>query len=207
MAQNVYSLNVVGYVSTTLKNGFNLINNPLDLDGTGFNNTVSGTFSSNLPTGTIVYTFKPDGSGFDQFQYISQKGQPVAWTAAGKLNPGMGAWVKIPSNNPTFTFVGNVLQGSLNNTNVRSVAGFSFVGSMAPLTGAIQQVLGYVPNSNDVVYRFKADQSGYDQFQYISQKGQPLAWAPSEPGIDVAQGFWINAAKSGTTWVKNFTVQ
>jgi hypothetical protein len=208
MAQNVYSLNVVGYVNATLKSGFNLVANPLDFDGTGANNTIVNVLSSNLPLNTTVYTFKPDGSGYDSFSYISIKGAPPAWSpATGKINPGQGAWIKAPSNT-NATFVGTVLQGSLQNTNVRSAAGgFSFVGSMAPLTGGVQQVLGYVPTLNDVVYRFKADQSGYDSFSYISIKGAPPAWSPPEPGIDVAQGFWIKTAQTGETWTKNFTVQ
>jgi hypothetical protein len=199
---NVYSLNVVGYVNLNLATGFNLVANPLDLDGTGTNNTVSGVFGTNLPVNSVVYTY--NGVSFDQFSYISQKSQPPAWTAPGKLNPGMAAWVKVPSP-ATATTVGNVLQGSLVNGNLPAGAGFAFVSSKAPITGALQANLQFVPHQNDVVYRYNG--TSYDQFSYISQKSQPVAWTPSDPVINVGQGFWLKLATAGSTWVQNFTVQ
>jgi len=199
---NVYSLNVVGYVNLTLNSGFNLVANPLDLDGTGTNNTVSGVFSTNLPLNSKVYTY--NGVGFNQFSYISIKGAPPAWSPDGKLDPGMAAWVSVPSAT-TATTVGNVLQGTLTNPNLTAGGGFAFLSSKAPITGALQGVLSFTPHQNDKVYRYNG--VGYDQFSYISIKGAPVAWSPSDPVINVGQGFWINLAAPGSTWVQNFTVQ
>src|SRR4051812_11081510 len=60
MAQsNVYSLNVVGYVNVSLTNGFNMVANQLDLDGTGINNTVTNVVGTNLPVQTRIFAFNP----------------------------------------------------------------------------------------------------------------------------------------------------
>src|ERR1044071_5172553 len=60
MAQgSVYSLNVVGYINVTLTNGFNLIANQLDLNGTlNFtNNTVTAVLGTNLPANSKAYAY------------------------------------------------------------------------------------------------------------------------------------------------------
>src|ERR1043166_2369568 len=58
-SSNVYSLNVVGYINLQLTNGFNLIANQLDLDGTGTNNTLNTSIGTNVPNLTRVYTYQP----------------------------------------------------------------------------------------------------------------------------------------------------
>ena len=64
MAQsNVFSLNVVGYYNLSLTNGFQLVANQLDLDGTGVNNTLQSVFGTSLgsvpPATTPWKTRKP----------------------------------------------------------------------------------------------------------------------------------------------------
>ena len=56
-AQNVYSLNVVGYINLSLTNGYNMVANQLDLDGTMTNNTLTTVFSTNLPKLSAVYAW------------------------------------------------------------------------------------------------------------------------------------------------------
>ena len=50
MAQNVYSLNVVGYINIPLVEGFNLVANQLDFDGTGLNNTPANVLCDEPPS-------------------------------------------------------------------------------------------------------------------------------------------------------------
>src|SRR5947208_16928468 len=85
MAQsNVYSLNVVGYINVSLTNGFNLIANQMDLDGNLTNNTVTGVFSTNLPSGSKVYAYST-ASGYSIATFNG-----TAWRPAGAL-PGANA--------------------------------------------------------------------------------------------------------------------
>jgi len=205
MAQNVYSLNVVGYVNTNVVAGFNLIANPLDKDGTGTNNLISQVISNQLPLNTTVYEY--NGVGYNQFSYAKNKSTGLTnWSPDGPLNPGRGVWVSIPAGSPvqTATFVGNVLQGVNSNPNIPAGGGFGLVSSLAPLQGGVTTVLKYNPLLNDTLYRYNG--VGYDQFSYAKNKSTGLTnWSPSEPVINIGQGFWLKTS-AGSTWNQNFTV-
>jgi len=200
MAQsNVYSLNVVGYVNVPLVSGFNMIANPLDLDGTGTNNTVSGTFGTSLPNNSQVYKFS--AGGFNN-TYIFARGSWSAGASTATLNPGEGIFLSVPTGT-NFTFVGNVLQGS--ETNQFIAPGFTLLGSKIPLSGGLQTTLQYTPVNGDSVDIY--DQSlnsgagGYHPFVFSTRGG----WSPSEPQIAPGVGFFLSTTSS--SWVQNFTVQ
>jgi len=214
MAQsNVYSLNVVGYINLPLTEGFSMVANQLDLDGTGTNNTDAEVFGSQLPAGATVYTWS--GSGYNINIYSKNKaGTATNWTdAAGyPLNPGQGAWVSIPAGafggtTQTVTTVGQVLQGTLTNPYLAAGGGFSIVSDQVPLAGALQTQLGLSPSAGDTVYGWDFTAKAYNIYIYSKNKaGTATNWNPSEPQISVGQGFWLDSA-SGTTWTQNFTVQ
>src|ERR1700733_540872 len=88
-AQGVYSQNIVGYVNLSISNGFNLVNIPLDLDGTGTNNAVSTVIGTNLPIGSIIESWTPSG-GFSANSFLTTSKQPTPhWAApATTYNPG-----------------------------------------------------------------------------------------------------------------------
>jgi len=200
MAQsNVYSLNVVGYVNVPLVAGYNMIANPLDLDGTGTNNTVQGTFGTSLANNTAVYKFT--GGGFNGF-YSFNRGAWSAGANTATLNPGEGIFLQVPANT-NFTFVGQVLQGS--QTNQFIAPGYTLLGSKIPLSGAIQTTLQYIPANGDAVYLYdqtlNAGQGGYNSFLFSTRGG----WSPSQPNIAPGVGFFLNTTQS--SWVQNFTVQ
>lgn len=197
---NVYSLNVVGYVSVGLTNGFNMIANPLDLDGTGTNNTITGVFGTSLPANSQVYKFS--GGGFNS-TYIFARGAWSAGASTATLNPGEGVFLSVPSNT-SFTFVGQVLQGS--ETNQFIAPGYTILGSKIPLSGGFQTTLQFTPVNGDSVYIY--DQSlnggtgGYHPYTFATRGG----WGVSgEPQIAPGVGFFLNTTQS--SWVQNFTVQ
>jgi len=194
---NVYSLNVVGYVSIGLTNGFNMIGNPLDKDGTGTNNTCVGVFSNSLPAGSQIYKFV--GGGFNQTISFAARG---GWSGDLSFNPGEGIFLSVPANT-SFTFVGQVLQGSQTNHNV--VSGYSLVSSIIPLSGGFQTTLQWAPVNGDSVYIYDQSLSsgagGYHPYSFATRGG----WGPSEPQIAPGVGFFLNTTQS--TWVQNFTVQ
>jgi hypothetical protein len=207
-AQNVYSLNVVGYVNLPLVEGFNLVANQLDADGTGTNNTVAGVFSTNLPAGqpgTSVYLWDPSALTYSVATYATTKGVDK-WNTDLKWNPGQGAWVSIPTGKGpvTVTTVGTVLQGALANSNIPAAGGFTIVASQIPIAGGLTN-LNLMGLEGDVVYAWDPVAKTYSTSTYSTAKGV-TAWHPSEPQIAIGQAFWLNA-QPGQTWTTNFTVQ
>jgi hypothetical protein len=204
----VYSANVVGYVSIPLAEGFNLIANPLDADGTGTNNTVTGLFTNALPVNSSVFAW--NGSGYNISSYAANKAHTATnWTVNLSVNPGAGIWVSIPAGaynggTSNFVSVGTVLQGNLVNPNIAG-PGYWMVSSQVPISGDIGTNLSYVPSLNDSVFVWNG--SGYNIFSYAANKAHTATnWTPSSPTISVGQGFWLNS-QTGAGWTNNFTVQ
>jgi len=206
VAQNVYSLNVVGYYNLTLPPGFSLIANQLDLDGTGTNNTPTTVFSTNVPVNTQVFTW--NGSGYNIASLIKEKNGSLTWSSAEpiSLNPGQAFWIDIPagSGTNTYTLVGQVLQGGLVNPNLPAAGGYSFVSGMVPIAGGVQTALGYVPAINDTVYQWSG--TGFNIINsFIKQKSGGGVWNPQEPQLRIGEGFWLDS-QPGQVWSNYFVV-
>lgn len=206
MAQsNVYSLNVVGYVNVTIPSGYSLIANPLNAT----DNTVSNLFSTANPLGATVYSW--NGSGFvantlDEFG--GGWGNPAL-----SLAPGVGFLIRNPGAQFTNTFVGEVLQGTLNNT---PPSGYSLLASMVPQQGYLADTtsagLGLTAGLGDTVYGWSG--TGFvainnDEFGGGWNTNVPPFTVDNAKGplINVAQGFFYNNVAHTATWVRNFTVQ
>jgi hypothetical protein len=195
MAQsNVYSLNIVGYVTyTQAPNTFRLAGNPLNAT----NNDVKYVFTSGPQyPGLTVYKRNSAGTGYDQASFDSDLND---WNGPLVVNPGDGLWVFAPPGTPfTNTFVGEV---KLNSTNLLK-AGFDLKASALPQQGLIQTDLLAPGAAGDVVYIQNSAGTGYDQYPYDSDIG---FWAP-EPVIPVAKGFWYYNAGANKNWIRNFSV-
>jgi hypothetical protein len=205
MAQgNVYSLNVVGYINVTLTNGFNLIANQLDLDGTAnfTNNTVTSVLGTNLPANSKAYAYDTAGG------YTISTFNGTAWGPPGTLagvakglTPGRGVWVSVngtPGFTTTITEVGNVIQGS---KAFPVVSGFQIMSVMSPVQARISTDFGYPAANGDKV-------SMYRNGAYQIRTHNGTAWGPpalGEPTNRVAEAFWLQASAS-KTWTQNFTV-
>jgi len=199
MAQsNVYSLNVVGYVNINLAAGFNLIANPLDLDGNGTNNNVNTVFSNSLPVGSTVYAFSGGAYANPAAGYTKTGWGGGVAAANAALQPGGGVFVQVPTAT-TVTVVGNVLQGAVNNP---YVAGFNIRSSKVPQAGLLQTDLLYQPVIGDLVYKFNSAAQTYFATSGFTKSG----WGPSQPNIGVGEAFFLSSAAGGT-WTRNFTVQ
>jgi hypothetical protein len=196
-AQNVYSVNVVGYINLTLTGEFSLIANQLD---NGAGNYVTNVLDA-LPNQSVVYKF--NGSTYDTLTHIVLPTSSF-WTPAGNtamtLAPGEGVFVKKPAAVPeiNLTFVGEVMQGSLTNP---VVANFEIYSAMVPQEGGIQTVHEYVPSNFDVVYKFNG--VSYDQSTWLTALSR---WnPPGEPQLGVGEAFFMKA--TAQDWVRDFTVQ
>ena len=177
-----------------------MIANPLDLDGTGLNNTVNTVFSNSLPSGSTVYAFSGGAYANPAASYTTKGGWAGGVAAANAaLQPGGGVFVSVPSAT-TVTTVGNVLQGSLAQP---YVAGFTMLSSKVPQAGLLQTDLGYVPASGDLVYKFSSATQNYPPASSFTTKG---GWAPSQPNIAVGEAVFLSSVAGGT-WTRNFTVQ
>jgi len=188
MAQNVYSLNVVGYYNVTVPaNGFALIANQLNTT----NNNLSALLPS-VPDGTQFFKFT--GTSWESATYDALDG---TWDRDFSLNPGEGGMIKNNSSSPmTITFVGEVLQGSLTNP---VPAGYAVRSSMVPVAGTVAQ-LGFPARDGDQVFKFTG--AGWASATYDELDGR---W-DTDLNIGVGEAFF-SRKNQAVNWVRNFTVQ
>jgi hypothetical protein len=193
MAQssNVYSVNVVGYVSVPVPTEFSLIANPLSQT----DNSI-GSLIPNPPVGTTVYTYDNvtgySVSVFDEFDeaWLPDPGMP--------LNMGDGFFIYNPSSEFTITYVGEVAQGPLSTP---LPLGFSIKASMVPQEADVA-TLGFPAAIGDTIYKYD-NVTGYSV--YIFDEFDE-AWLPSVPTLKVAEAFFVNKQDS-TSWDRTFTVE
>lgn len=194
----VYSANVVGYVQVPLVSGFNLVANPLDLDGTGTNNTVQTAFGTQLPTATL---YAMSGGTFAPAAGYSAKN---GWTGATNsvnpsMNPGGGVFVSVATS-ATVTFVGNVHQGSLS---APYGTGYNLVSSPTPISGLMQHQLNFIPPGSVTVLPY-VNGTGYGAASGYSAKN---GWTGAgEPTLTPGQAVLLSTVTAGS-WTTNFTVQ
>ncbi len=176
MAQNVYSLNIVGYVNVPIKTGFNLIANPLD-NGTNDLNSLFPTAGF----GDVIFAFS--GGTFTQSAFLG------SWSPNLTLLPGGGVFYQAGA--PfTNTFVGNVMTGNLTNP---IPAGFSIKSSQVPISDTLAN-LQLPANFGDVVFYFR--NGTYAQSAYLG------SWSPDlSPAI--GESFWYQAG-SAINWTRTF---
>jgi hypothetical protein len=202
MAANVYSVNVVGYVNVTLASGYNLISNPLDVDGVDNVQTILPT----LPDGTQMLQWV--GSGFaPAIQYYAGLGWYDASLnpATNNLPPGIGFFINNQSGSATtVTFVGTVVQG----TNTQQVGpGYNFLASVPPIASDLD-TNGF-PAQDGMQYTTFAGGSYSSVIQYYGGLGwYDPSLTQQFPTPAVAQGFVIfNSSPNSYTWTSTFTVQ
>lgn len=193
-AQNVYSVNVVGYINMTLTNTWSLIGDQLD-DGAG--NQITNIFAAPF-SGYPVNFYKYNGATYDQLSRLSA----ATWTFSpntvanrqNTLKPGEAVFVRKQFAGPlTFTFVGEVMQGDLVNP---VTPGFELYSAMVPQEGGIRTVHNFQPNRNDQVF------FAFNGTTYTSRAWLGTTWSGAEPNIKVGEGFWIN---NRTNIVNNWT--
>jgi hypothetical protein len=203
----VYSANVVGYISLTLTNGLNLIANPLDVDGTGTNNTLQSVFSTNLPNQTKVYFFV--GGGWQDVSYVASTGKWLGSAiltneANAALNPGYGVFVDVPTSLPptniTIQIVGQVLQGPFTN---QVIPGLQIASCIEPLSGTIDTNLFYIPNKGDKVYSWNPATQNYSA---TTPSFTGTKWLGGDPNLSIGQSVFLDAS-SNNVWGQSFIVQ
>jgi hypothetical protein len=190
MAQNVYSLNVVGYYNVPVPaNQYVMVANQL----TTTNNTLGGILPT-VPPGSIFQKF---GAGWSAYVFDDAD---LVWTpnASATLAPGEGGFFKSPVAT-TLTFVGEVKQGSL--TNDLPIGLYTVVGSQVPQAGTAT-ALGIPGEAGDVLQKWN---NGWSAFVFDDAD---LVWTPSVPSFGVGEAFFYKKSPTATQskWIRNFTV-
>jgi hypothetical protein len=180
-ASNVYSANIVGYVTAVFQptGKYTLSANPLD---NGSNNVV-GLLDAALPNKSQVLVWFPSIPG-----YITATKGGGTWDTNIAIPPGAGFFVKTPNGQVapiTNTYVGNIIVNPNGGTNrVALPAAYVLNGTPIPFNGALNDAGG----TNTV-----------NLGASLPNKSQILAWD------SVGQGF-ITATKGGGTWDTNLAI-
>ncbi len=187
-AQQVFSVNAVGYVNLTAKHGFQMIANPLN----AADNKISALLP-NVSDGSTVYKFNGTTYAVNSFQF-------GAWDDANMtLVPGEGAFFLNPdAADQNLTFVGEVKQGNLSHAVPK---GFSIQSSEVPQTGKLGADLKFPAVDGDVVYQFDATKQTYNISSFDFG-----AWSPADPTVNVGESFFVNKFAAGS-WDRQFSVQ
>jgi hypothetical protein len=202
-SQNIYSENVVGYANIPLTNGFNLVANSFDCDGTGTNNTIYTVVGTNMPNGTKVFAFSATNGGYSSATFLAGN---RTWggsnNVANGMQPGNAFWLRI---GPTVTnieplvTVGNVLVG----TNVVPVAQngiFQLMGSTIPISDTLTN-MGYVPANGDKTFQWNPVDQSWTIRSYAAGLHR---WAGGVPALRVGEGFWL-VSHAGSSWTQIVT--
>jgi len=189
----VYSVNAVGYVNTSLLKGFNLISNPLDNkapDG----NKIKSLFAS-LPAGAQVFFF--DGTKYSIAAVDEFTGEITGDAAETVLDPGNGVFVRVDAPT-TVTFVGEVPAGQTHN---QIPKGFSIKASKVPQAGKVSTDLAFPKAAADQIFIFDTAANKYITSTVDEFTGD---W-DSEPTLQVGQAAFVrtDVAKD---WARNFDI-
>jgi hypothetical protein len=187
----VYSVNAVGYVNTTLKPGYNLISNPLDNKAAN-GNTVGNLFAALAP-GTQFFVF--DGTKYTLADVPDFGGAIEGNAASLVIAPGNGLFVRTDAAQ-TVTFVGEVPSGSLDNLVPK---GFSIKASQVPQAGKISTDLFYTGNEGDQVFIFDTTAGKYTTSNFSFG-----AW-DTEPSLDVGQAAFFRV-DADNHWKRTFDI-
>lgn len=207
MAQNVYSVNVVGYVNITLPSfQFACVANPLDatMGGTvAGGNNITNLFQG-MNDGTFINVWDADLNDYSSTipTYFDGSG----WDTPYDMAPGKAVLLYNAGDDKAVTFVGQVVQGSYAVGTLGSFQ-FSQVGAPVPIGGSLTNSLdrlGVVPADGDFVQTWDSAANDWtSSTTYFDGTG----WDDTAKQIAPAQGFFYYRASDAFAWTSNFTVQ
>jgi len=214
MAQNVYSVNVVGYVNVTLPGNylFTCVANPLDASMGGTvpqGNNITNLFN-NVPPGTYFLTWNPATFDWYSTVYSTADGTGAGWNFDYQLPPGQAVFISSPAASPaTVTFVGEVVQGPYYSSALMGGYAFNLIGMPVPVGGSVTNVnyLGLAPSAGDSIYKWDpTGGGGFGDFYSTVEAWNGAAWSPATTTFDPGEGFFYSAVATNN-WYSNFTVE
>jgi len=210
MAQNVYSLNIVGYYNVPLTVGhpFTAVCAQL-VNGTPQNRA---DFIVPYADGDSINTF----ANFSYHESDMDSGSSTGWTdpatasdlpltALPILSPGRGFFYGNNGGRTNITFVGQVPTGT---NNVTVLSGLTLVGSMLPYSGLISTT-----NASNSINLVVPDGTAINTFNGVTfhetdrDSGSGTGWTDAatasdtpEPTMAVGQAFFVNNAAAPFNW-------
>jgi hypothetical protein len=214
VAQNVYSLNIVGYVNVSAPAGYSMLANPLSTGTNGANEIITPVVD-----GSVFITFASGAYSY----FGADSASPSGWvdatgatTQPPQLPPGKGFFYFNPgATAQNITFVGQVVPGPGVTNSMALPAGYSLVGSPMPVTGQLGTVLttGIPPVPGAVNMPILDGMtllpfaSGAYSFQGYDSGAAPLPWIDQNaaqipaPTITVGKGFfYFNPNAGAVQW-------
>jgi hypothetical protein len=198
-AQNVYSVNVVGYTTVVATNAYVMIGNQLD-DGAG---NLATNHIKTADVGTQIFKFNPQTGTYASLTRIAAGGGRWNGDFAMTMAPGEGVFFRTAStvSSATLTFTGEVMEGDLINP---VITGYEIYSPMVPQEGGLTAVHGYVPAIGDQTFQWNPTTGTYIPATYIAAGGG--RWNPADPVIKVNEALWIKNLNAPKNWTRNFTV-
>jgi len=200
MAQNVYSLNVVGYYNVTaVGSGYTLMANQLT--------TASGTNGlnevlPNLTDGSEVLTFANNAYNVDislsGVWYNNVTANPTTTT----LSPGQGFFFYNAGATAPVTFVGQVPQGALS---VNLNPNYTLVGN--PYPAVLDLSSNSFPQADGMEYLSFTNNSYNVDISIGGSWFNNVTGNPTDVAPIVGQGYFIYNPGTLAKWTINFTVQ
>jgi hypothetical protein len=202
VAQNVYSLNVVGYVNVSLQaNKLHFLSVPLIPNGGNWNITNSIVLD-NSQEGATIYAWAGTGWSPDNPSWVSGFG----WYPELSITNGTAFFLASKANS-TLTFVGDVPQGALA---YNIPAGVSTLANKVPVSANFPG--GTIGHEGDTIFTWQqaAQKWNPDSAGYVGGFG----WYSPDPTVTTngpvlnpADGaFYVNTG-AAIPFTQNFTVQ
>jgi len=200
MAQAVYSVNVVGYVTQTLPNGFSLIANQLNATP---NNSLNAVIPA-APVESQILKFANNNYTIDIFDGSAWLDNNTGNPSTTSVNPGEAFFFYNPGATLPLTMVGEVRTG--NNLQVPLINGFSLVSVITPQELSLSAANSF-PQVVEMQYlTFNPATQNYntilinDGSQWLNNDtGEPADARPT-----VGQGFFIYNPLANLVWTRNF---
>jgi len=233
MAQNVYSLNIVGYANVELAAGNGIYANPFDKDGTNAADVVLNVTPTSNPGGPgldAFYLLTWNGSSFDSVFYESDfpgtgwnkdaGGAPGDVRPAPLLPPGKGFFLTTQLGAFTNVFVGNVVPAPGTTNTASMAAGNSMIGSRLPVAGSITNVSFNFPQnghnssdaSADAYYLLQWNGSSYTS-KFFESDFPGSGWATDAGGgteavppiLKIGEGFFLSTQLGAFPWSQSLS--
>lgn len=200
-AQNVYSLNIVGYVNKVapVANQFALWANPLD---TGAGNSITNLFPS-APNATQI-------RAWNGASYVSAQKSFGNWNTNLVLAPGTGFFIKYPagSGSVTNTFVGTVLvenpDGQGGGTNTTAITStFALLGGKFPIGGNLTST-GVGTLNLGAALANGSQVRAWNGTAFVSAQKSFGNWNTNLP-LGVGDGFFVRLSAGTSNWIQIVT--
>jgi hypothetical protein len=205
MAQAVYSINVVGYVTLTVRPGFNMIANQLDAGSGATLNSLNSVLPG-APLEAQILTFANNNYTLDVSDGTSWIDGNTGDPSVTKIAPGTGFFYYNPAAAPApLTFVGEVKTG--NGLTVTYPSGFSLKSTITPQELSLSAANGF-PQVLEMQYlTFNAATQNYDELLVNDGTGwiNGSTGDPADARPAVGQGYFIyNPTGGNLAWTRNF---